>query len=64
MKLHRKGLYVSSCHCPDCECQRRAILLGTDQARALPPLAPSVVDVGTVTEYGLTQKLSTPIRCF
>jgi hypothetical protein len=27
-------------------------------------LHPSVVDVGTITEYGLTQKLSNPIRCF
>jgi hypothetical protein len=27
-------------------------------------LATSVVDVSTVTEYGLTQKLSNPIRCF
>lgn len=35
-----------------------------DLQRALPPLAPSVVDVATVTEYGLTQKLSAAIRCF
>ncbi len=27
-------------------------------------LAPSVVDVSTVSEYGLTQKLSKSVRCF
>jgi hypothetical protein len=27
-------------------------------------LSPSTIDVGTVTEYGLTQKLSCAIRCF
>ena len=27
-------------------------------------LAPSVVDVGTITEYGLTQKLSQNVRVF
>lgn len=30
----------------------------------LTPLSPTTVDIGTVTEYGLTQKLSRPIRCF
>jgi hypothetical protein len=30
----------------------------------LTPMSPTTVDVGTVTEYGLTQKLSRPIRCF
>jgi hypothetical protein len=29
-----------------------------------PALAPSTVDVSTIKEYGLTQKLSAPIRCF
>jgi hypothetical protein len=28
------------------------------------PLGASVVDVGSITEYGLTQKLSNPVRCF
>ncbi len=27
-------------------------------------LTPGFVDVGTVTEYGLTQKLSSAVRCF
>lgn len=35
----------------------------TGQAQPV-PLHPSVVDVGTITEYGLSQRLSTPIRCF
>jgi hypothetical protein len=30
----------------------------------MPPLDPSVVDVSHITEYGLTQKLSTAVRCF
>jgi len=29
-----------------------------------PALDPSVVDVGTITEYGLTQKLSQNVRVF
>ena len=28
------------------------------------PLPATVVDVGTVSEYGLTQKLSAAVRCF
>lgn len=28
------------------------------------PLHPSVVDVSTISEYGLTQKLSNAVRCF
>ena len=32
---HRKGVYQSDCHCPDCLCQREAILLGGNAARAL-----------------------------
>lgn len=33
-----------------------------DKARF--PLAPRTVDVSSITEYGLTQKLSNSIRCF
>ena len=36
----------------------------TESKVAPPPLPPAVVDVSTVTEYGLQQRLSTPIRCF
>lgn len=32
--------------------------------KAPPTLAPTVVDVGTIIEYGLVQKLTTPVRCF
>jgi hypothetical protein len=31
---------------------------------ALPPLDPTVKDISWITECGLTQKLSRPIRCF
>ena len=33
---HREGVYCCDCDCPDCECQRGAILLGADMAAALP----------------------------
>ena len=29
-----------------------------------PQMAPSTVDVGTISEYGMTQRLSVNIRCF
>ena len=29
-----------------------------------PSLSPRTVDISTITEYGLTQKLSNQIRCF
>ena len=29
-----------------------------------PSLSPRTVDISTITEYGLTQKLSNSIRCF
>ncbi len=29
---HRVGLYVSNCDCPECESQRKAILLGSNMA--------------------------------
>ena len=43
---------------------KRSILKFLTYSQPVFQLAPSVVDVGTITEYGLTQKLSTNIRCF
>ena len=34
------------------------------EKQPVPPLAPSTVDISTISEYGLTQKLSNSIRCF
>ena len=34
------------------------------QEWVLTPVAPSYQDISHVTEYGLTQRLSTPVRCF
>jgi hypothetical protein len=34
---HRKGLYCCDCSCPECEQQRKAILLGSNPALAATP---------------------------
>jgi hypothetical protein len=44
------------------EVQEAAI--NTEAADKAPALDTRVVDVSTITEYGLTQKLSNSIRCF
>ena len=40
--------------------------LGTIRQLPDPPrgMAPTTVDVGTITEYGLTQKLTNAVRCY
>ena len=53
-----------------CTDHEQRVLLQLDLATAgqqlavLLPMATSTVDISTITEYGLTQKLSNSIRCF
>lgn len=50
--------YCAACGSAELDCCD-----GTPKPKA-PPVAHGTVDVGTITEYGLTQKLSNVIRCF
>lgn len=62
------ALLIMQClHTPACWCAR-CVDAENDLASAPKPITQAatvpVVDVSTITEYGLTQKLSNAIRCF